>query len=64
MSNIVTGEESCADCICRVCAHNEDNDAWGDCIKDCVPCADCFVGYEYYDNELDCFEFLPGEDEV
>jgi len=65
MSNIVMGDESCADCICRVCAHNEDNDAYNyACPKDCIPCADCFVGHEYCDNPLDCYEFMPSEDEL
>ena len=46
---LVLSDEDCADCLCRVCARNEHNDAHNEKIdfKDCEPCEHCKIGESY-----------------
>ena len=56
-----TGNESCADCICRVCARNNDND----CHNSKCRFKDCYCGCEanqFFDADADCEDFLPDEE--
>lgn len=54
----------CADCLCRVCARNADNDSYNHQITrvsklcSCEPCGGLSKTVE---NEGDCPEFLPDE---
>lgn len=59
MAKIITSIEDCADCLCRVCAKNADNDSHNPelNIKDCAPCHYCKIGEsEIVDTEDDCFK--------
>lgn len=54
-------ETDCADCICRVCARNNDND----CHNGKCEFKDCYCGCEvnkFFDLEEDCIDFLPDEE--
>lgn len=63
--NTVESDESCADCLCRVCARNICNDSFNKKVengKTCT-CANCCIGDWYPSNSKDCDQFLPDEDE-
>lgn len=61
---LVTSDEDCADCLCRVCARNAYNDSYNHklenggktCTCNCKP-SDTLV-----ETEDDCPKFLPDED--
>lgn len=59
---IVKSDEDCAECLCRVCARNEYNDAYNEKVewKDCVPCRHCRLGESVLiDTDEDCQAFCP-----
>ena len=63
MSRILRSDEDCADCLCRVCAMNGDNDSKNPLCErwsgsDCH--CDCEIGVsELVETEDDCERFLP-----
>ena len=67
---LVEGDESCADCLCRVCARNEKNDATNSALEggyaDCIPCECCKIGAELVVLPEDCPKgaYLPDESDV
>lgn len=58
-------ELTCADCLCRICARNADNDSYNHKINrtstlcSCSSCAGTFC--DVVEVEEDCTEFLPDE---
>ncbi len=66
---LVEGDESCADCLCRVCARNGKNDATNSTLEggyaDCIPCECCEIGDELVVLPEDCPKsaYLPDESE-
>ena len=67
---LVEGDESCADCLCRVCARNVKNDATNSALEggyaDCIPCECCKIGAELVVLPEDCPKdaYLPDESDV
>lgn len=63
MGRIVMCDADCADCLCRVCARNADNDSFNpNCdYPDYPTChCDCIVGKnELVETQEDCPLFLP-----
>lgn len=65
MGRRVRSDEDCADCLCRVCARNADNDSYNSKLKGdykYCSCSACSVFHEIVETEEDCQEFLPDED--
>lgn len=66
MGKIITSDADCADCLCRVCAHNDGNDSYskqleyGSIIWKKCRCG-CNLGDEIVDTTDDCSEYLPDE---
>lgn len=62
---IVTSEEDCADCLCRVCARNGCNDSYNHISEeDGRRCeCNCKIGDKLIETEDDCSDFLPDEDD-
>lgn len=63
-SHVVESDESCADCLCRVCARNVCNDSFNKKVENgrTCTCIDCCIGDWYPSISEDCTEFLPDED--
>lgn len=61
---LVTSDEDCADCLCRVCARNRCNDSYNRISeKDGRSCeCNCKIGDKLIETEDDCPDFLPDED--
>ena len=61
---LVTSDEDCADCLCRVCARNQNNDSYNHKTQeDGRTCeCNCKIGDKLIETEDDCFEFLADED--
>lgn len=61
---LVTSDEDCADCLCRVCARNRCNDSYNRKSKeDGRSCeCNCKIGDKLIETEDDCPDFLPDED--
>lgn len=61
---LVTSDEDCADCLCRVCARNRCNDSYNrKSEEDGRSCeCNCKIGDKLIETEDDCPEFLPDED--
>lgn len=59
---IVTSDLDCTDCLCAVCARNQDTSMDNSCLKHyekvCAPCDNCRLGQELIETEDDCSEFL------
>lgn len=63
MGRIFKSMEDCSDCLCRVCANNQDNDSINsatDGIARCS-CGVCEVFSEIVETEADCPNFIPDE---
>lgn len=59
---LVQSDEDCADCLCRVCARNSNNDCWNSNVKYYKECeCECNVGDRLIETEDDCDRFLPDE---
>lgn len=56
----ITSDMDCADCLCRICARNEDNDSFNELITSLdMPChCDCSIGDILTE---ECEFFLPDE---
>lgn len=58
-----TGRESCADCLCRVCARNVCNDSVNESLDEkdatCCACDFCDIHKEVIETEEDCDKYLP-----
>ena len=61
---IVTSDEDCADCLCRLCARNSCNDSYNrKSEEDGRSCeCNCKIGDKLIETEDDCPDFLPDED--
>lgn len=61
---LVTSDEDCADCLCRLCARNSCNDSYNrKSEKDGQSCeCNCKIGDKLIETEDDCPDFLPDED--
>ena len=61
---LVTSDEDCADCLCRVCARNSCNDSYNrKSEEDGRSCeCNCKIGDKLIETEDDCPDFLPDED--
>lgn len=61
---IVMSDEDCADCLCRVCARNSNNDSYNHKLEDgYANCeCNCKIGDKLIETEDDCSGFLPDED--
>ena len=61
---LVTSDEDCADCLCRVCARNRCNDSYNrKSEEDGRSCeCNCKIGDKLIETEDDCPDFLPDED--
>lgn len=61
----VESDTDCADCLCRVCTRNCNNDLvnskLGSCADDCT-CDNCEFGQRLIETEDDCADYLPDED--
>lgn len=59
---IATGPESCADCLCRVCARNVSNDSVNEALDEegatCCACDFCDINKEVIETEEDCDRYL------
>lgn len=62
---LVTSDEDCADCLCRVCARNSCNDSYNHISEeDGRGCeCNCKIGDKLIETEDDCPDFLPDEDD-
>lgn len=62
---LVKSGEDCADCLCRVCARNRDNDSINRELKNGeANCScNCKPGDELIETEEDCPRFLPDEED-
>lgn len=60
----VTSDEDCADCLCRVCARNKNNDSYNHKLENghanCE--CNCNIGDKLIETEDDCPDFLPDEE--
>lgn len=62
-SRIVMSDEDCADCLCRVCARNRDNDSYNRLCNDKECGCECEIGKSYLViTPDDCKDFLEDED--
>lgn len=61
---IVSSDEDCADCLCRVCARNCNNDSYNHKAEEDGRSCECHckIGDKLIETEDDCSEFLPDED--
>lgn len=61
---LIKSDEDCADCLCRVCARNGDNDSINHELENGeVNCScNCKPGDKLIETEEDCPRFLPDED--
>ena len=68
---VLLSDEDCADCLCRVCANNQYNDAWNPGLaygyKSCVPCECCRIGITMLveiDDDCPSGGYLPDVDDM
>lgn len=61
---LLTSDEDCTDCLCRVCARNSCNDSYNHKLEeDGRRCeCNCKIGDKLIETEDDCSDFLPDED--
>lgn len=59
---IVAHDFDCADCLCRVCARNTNNDMIADVDFTCEACASCKIGKELIETDDDCKNFVSEND--
>lgn len=61
---LLSSDEDCADCLCRVCARNSCNDSYNrKSEEDGRSCeCNCKIGDKLIETEDDCPDFLPDED--
>ena len=60
MGRIAMDDTDCADCLCRVCARNGDNDSYNHQIDHATCHCDCEIGKsEIVETDEDCPRFLP-----
>ena len=71
MGRVLRSEEDCAECLCRVCAHNVANDSYNPELeygcKDCIASECCRIGEtEIIDLDTDCPKesYLPDVSEL